>query len=274
MAWAPPLPQRFSTIKYMATSPLHFRAAVEKRLKTGTESLLRRGSVGHCLLYEPDKFHDRYVVWAGGGTRATKAYKEFAAHHEQQGLTVLQPSELAIGRGIVAGINAHPVAASLLSDSAAIVEQRIFWKDEASGIEMGGTPDYVSVRDGILLDLKTSGLDDHRFRSWAARAFYHAQAAIYTDGLAANGIEVSRRYWIMVEAAEPFDVIPYEVSDAAIDEGRTRYRGWLERIRGCTESGVWPGRAPEAVPFDLPEWAYLDREEPVTLTIGGEEMTI
>jgi hypothetical protein len=37
---------------------------------------------------------------------------------------------------------------------------------------------------------------------------------------------------------------------------------------------VWPGRAPEAVPFDLPEWAYLDREEPVTLTIGGEEMTI
>jgi hypothetical protein len=258
----------------MATSPLHFRAAVEKRLKTGTESLLRRGSVGHCLLYEAEKFKDRYVIWTGGGTRATKAYKEFAAHHEQQGLTVLKPDEYAIARGIVAGINAHPVAASLLSDPAAIVENRIFWTDAETGLAMAGTPDYVSLRGGILLDLKTSALDDHRFRSWAARSFLHAQLAVYTDGLAAHEIEVSRWYWIMAEAAEPFDVIPYEVSETAIDEGRTRYRGWLERIRECTESGVWPGRAPEAVPFDLPEWAYLDREEPVTLTIGGEEMTI
>jgi hypothetical protein len=270
MTWTPPQPLRFSTIKHVATSPLHFRAAVERRLKSGTESLLRRGSVGHCLLYEPDKFKDRYVIWTGGGTRATKAYKEFAAPHEQQELTVLQPSEYTIGRGIVAGINAHPVAASLLSDSKAIVEQRIFWTDPETGIEMGGTPDYVSVRDGILLDLKTSGLDDHRFRSWAARAFLHAQLALYSDGLAAQGIEVTRRYWIMAEAAEPFDVIVYEVSDTAIDEGRTRYRGWLERIRECTESGVWPGRAPEAVYYDLPEWAHSDAG--IVITGGGKEM--
>jgi hypothetical protein len=270
MTWTPPTPHRFSTIKHVATSPLHFRAAAEKRLKTGTESLLRRGSVGHCLLYEPDKFKDRYAVWTGKGDRRSKAYKAFAEPLEQQELTVIKQDEYAIGRGIVGGINAHPVAASLLSDPDAIVENRIFWTDAETGLAMAGTPDYVSLRGGILLDLKTSGLDDHRFRSWAARAFLHAQLAVYTDGLAAHEIEVSRWFWIMVEAAEPFDVIPYEVSDAAIDEGRTRYRGWLERIRECTESGVWPGRAPEAVYYDLPEWAHSDAG--IVITGGGKEM--
>jgi hypothetical protein len=274
MKFTPEMPLNFSRIKYADTSPKHFKAACLSQLQRDTLGM-RKGSVGHCLTLEPDRFKERYIVWEHGDRRA-KGYKAFAAEAAANGLVVLTKPEFEAAREMAAAINTDPIAAALLSDPNAIVEQRLFWTDKETGLALAGTPDYVSVRDNVLPDIKTTALAEVPWEKYAGRQNLHCQIAMYIDSCRANGIDINDEagHWIVPESSQPHDVVCYHVPSDVVEEGRRRYQSWLVRVAECIESGEWPGRAGDVREYNLPLWRYLDREEPVTLTIGGEEMTI
>lgn len=268
--FVPKFPINFSRLKWMAISPLHFAWACLSREWDDDDAekppYLRSGSASHCLTLEPENFADRFVVYPK--RRQGKAFEAFKAEHE--GLTILSTKEIEAAQGIANGIRRSRAVRRILMQPKAHVEKRIYWRDKETGIDLAGTPD---VRGVDLGDLKGSGLKPHRFVSWAVDAGYPSQLAMYGDGSEAIGHEIRDSYLLYVESSQPHDSFPYHLGNDALDYGRRTYRGWLRKLATCLESGQWPGRASEPVPFVLPGWAAAP-QTPVTLEIGGEEIHV
>jgi hypothetical protein len=97
------------------------------------------------------------------------------------------------------------------------------------------------------------------------RYSYHAQAAMYLDALAAAGQPRSRYGLIAAEKAAPHKVRCYVLSDAAIEAGRDRYRGWLRALAECRAANQWPAWLPgeeQVMELDLPAYAYEPQSDP------------
>ncbi len=70
----------FSTLKHVATSPKHYRHALESPKKDSVAMIL--GRTAHTAAFEPKRFQLEYAVWSD--SRRTNAYKEFAEEYKTQ----------------------------------------------------------------------------------------------------------------------------------------------------------------------------------------------
>lgn len=271
-----PDPVNWSTLKYMAQSPKHYRHALATP-REDTEAL-QLGRLTHAMVYEPAAVAERYCQeprfhrGMKDDTAREKGYEggkeAAAAWAAENAAREIVPAELwSRATAIAAALHADPVAGPMIVGGYS--EQLIRWTDERTGIECRGRVDHVN---GRLSDLKTSrSVDSRWFAAQAVRLGYHAQVAYYADGLAANGIALAEPpALIVVENVAPFDAIVLEFDDATIRAGRSLYRRCLDRLAVCRESDEWPGVADgQRHAFVLPTWAGA---EAATLTIGGEEL--
>ena len=112
------IPVRFSALKAMGRSALHYRHAVQEGWD---ESLpMRIGAGVHAIL-----FGTPYAIWTGK-VRNGKAWEAFEDEHVDQ--TILNARELAEAQNIVHAITDHREAADLLFNDDAVTEQQIAWK--------------------------------------------------------------------------------------------------------------------------------------------------
>lgn len=233
-------PIRFSRLKLMALSPYHYWSALQTDASVDTAST-RLGSAAHAVV-----FGQPYAVF--DGVRRGKEWEAFQADHA--GVVLMNRKEYDDAVRIAEGINAHTLARKLLS--APNIETRISW--EQNGMPCSGTPDAWSSE--YVVDLKTTRCaEPERFMRDAGFRAYHAQVAWYLDGLAqADPTSAPRRaYLVAVENSAPYAVSVIELDATALDAGRRLYRTWMERLKVCEESGVWPGYAAGAVPWTMPE---------------------
>jgi len=233
------VPVRFSNLKHIARSALHYYDAVQ----LGREDTLamRLGRGAHAMvLGEP------VIKWVGK-TRQGKAWDEFKELHKDK--EILNAKEWATAEGIANAIRRHPIAAPLLFDGT-ILEQTIEW--EWMGRKCTSRPDSRGAN--IVTDLKTTQCaDPAKFRFDAFRRAYHAQLVFY--GLATKhltGKEPTDLYAAAVEQKRPHAVTVFRLTDSDRIAGEKLCRMWFERLLVCEASNTWPAYTESIVAFDAP----------------------
>jgi len=227
-----------------------------------TTSAMQAGSVLDCLLTEPVKFPNRYVLspFAEFRTNESKAWK---AEMEAAGLTVLKQDQFDTAQAQLAAIYAKPEAKELLHGAQF---QVAFRHDTKHPFGSKGLIDILPDDGETIVDLKTcqsSALESRRnlarhMSDWS----YHIQAGAYCEGMAiASGIERTRFKFIFVSSAPPFRVAVVELPFRAISFGSDTYRMGVARFAACLESNIWPSMWDGEVELDIPEYAYAVEDD-------------
>lgn len=248
------VPVRFSTLKRMQQSPLHYHQACQY---DDSDSLARRIGRGvHALL-----FGQPLVVWHK--RRQGKDWDAFEAANSN--CEILNETEHAQALGMVTALRNDATAAHLLFDDA-VLEKRITWKIE--GRECSGIPDSRGKRR--VVDLKTAKTaEPGKFMRDASWMGYHAQLAWYGDGIELAGLgRIDEHYIVAVEKVPPYAVTTLRLTERTLDLGRRLARLWWEKMRICEAANVWPGYSQSIVDFDIAEAGDF------TLNIDGEEFEL
>jgi len=249
------VPVRFSRLKSIGRSPLHYRHALEE--ERADSASMRLGRLVHFLALgaAPDDGDGKIVVYEG--ERRGKVWQEFAAANE--GADIVTVKELEAARPIAAAVLNDPIASQFLGERH---EERVDWK--IGDRQCTARLDIIGQREGrrFVCDLKTTrDAAPESFKRDAWRRGYAAQLAWYGDGLATAGEPVDEHYIIAVESAAPHPVTVLRLLPNLIEEGRRQYRAWFERLRVCEDSNDWPAYAQTVVDFDVPAWFEVGGED-------------
>lgn len=230
------------------------KKAMYMRSEKKESDALTVGSALHCAVLQKDKFDDMFIVAPEGMRRdpRTAAYKDFLFSAGNK--KVLSQEEMRLVDSMAGTIGSNAAAQDLLKDGT--YEKAIFWKDSDTGLTLKCKPDAISA-DGLLVDIKTcQSANPYVFGRACIDYGYDLSAAMYVDGLNANGISVSTMYFICIEKSAPYEIAIYHFSDQDIELGRAKYKKAAGIISKCMESGVFPGYPEESRAIVLPTWAY------------------
>lgn len=229
-------PVRFSRLKLIARSPLHYAAAtVEETLA------MERGSAVHSLLLGGQPV----IAWEEGRPRRGKDYDAFVA--DNPGALVLTATAFAEAHEIAEAVKRDKLAMAALDGER---EQERAWKfgDRACA----GRIDAITF-DGVT-ELKVSQTaDPARFIWHALQMGWLSQGAWYLDGLAASGQVLEHVRIVAVEPKPPFAVTTFRLDEDTIAKARATYRLWFERLLVCEQSDEWPPYAQSEVVLSLPD---------------------
>jgi hypothetical protein len=223
------VPVRFSALKHMARSALHYHDAIQSDREQTIA--MRFGAGVHAMVLDQP-----FVVWHGKDRRAA-GYKEFAAAHTH--VPILTRKEHDVAHALATAILQHPIAAPLLFDAGAILEQQIAWQwgDRACT----SRPDSRRGSE-ILVDLKTTQCaEPGKFERDASFRGYHAQLAFYELAIEhATGTAPRESFVVAVESKRPHAITVLRLTDEARDAGQRLCRTWFERLLVCEASNTWP----------------------------------
>ncbi len=239
----------WSSLKYLAVSPLEYRYRVDHPAPRKTAFLL--GGAIHCRTLEPDVFASRYAVCEIRRDERTHAYQDWLAEHV--GIVPLKPDEMDRVIGAAEAVHAHRVAAEILRGCRH--EEPLTWTDPETGLSCKGRVDAIGP---YVADLKmTRDPAPRAFGRAAASYLYHGQLAYYHHGaVAAHKIDGTRGpYVIAVGGEPPHDVAVYQLSADDLAAGRALCVSLMHRYMECVAADLWPGCAPDLLPLGLPPWA-------------------
>lgn len=236
----------FSTLKLMAKSPAHVKAAVE----TGWQPTraMNQGTLIHALVLGGD-----YVVY--DGSRRGKKWEAFEVEHE--GRFIVTRKEHDEARRAADAVLSHPLAGPLLEG-----RKEWSWTAKMYGRKCAGR---IDVAGRNTVDLKSGNdMEPGRFSRTCLRMGYNAQLSWYQDARRALGEDPGEAYIVGVESKAPFAVTVLRVTPRALLEGQKMTRLWLERLAACEAADEWPGYVQSVVDLDIVEDAEL--------IIDGEEV--
>lgn len=249
----------WSTLKHLRESPLAYQYRLATEQPDTTAFALGRAT--HCLVFEPDEFESRFVIWTGG-RRVGQEWRDFQEQHE--GATILKDDEADACAAMAEAVRRHPLVQPYLDGGA--FEQSLLWTDESTGLRCKARPDWLLPERRILLDLKTCrSIAGHRFGAEAARYGYHMQLAHYRAGVEyALGWTPVRVLLVAVEKEPPHDVGVFELDEETLYAGACDVADLLQRLQACRDADAWPGRYAEEQALVMPAWVMADDndEEP------------
>jgi exodeoxyribonuclease VIII len=212
------------------------------------------GTAVHTRVLEYDAFDDRYIVAPASMDRRTKAGKEAHAELEASGKIVLSADDFDRIRYIADSVWNHPTASDILSEG----QTEVSVMENVDGTMVRGRADWF--RPSILADLKTtSDGSPEEFGRSVAKFRYHVQDAVYTDLFARAGELITNFFFIVVETAQPYATVVYELDEEAKSLGQYLYERDLQTYRECIEKNEWPGYQTGVNTLKLPGWALRSR---------------
>lgn len=222
---------------------------------------MNQGSALHCIVLEPEKFDDQYIVRKKfTGTGARKAQKQYDEEMKAAGFNFLTELEMEKVIGMGKSVQENETCQMLLQD--VIVESSIFWIDPEFDVLCKIRPDAMSESMSITLDLKTCVDASYTgFAKAITNYRYHESAAMYLDGLAKVGREDDVFVFMAIENTEPYLAACYEVTRDTItnidwmEQGRLLYRHDLRKYAECYHNNTWPKYDKEIRKLTLPSWA-------------------
>lgn len=245
----------------MNKSPAHCYAlhmAPYRPARVATDAMLA-GTLAHTAILEHDQLLQRYVGKPAGMNFATKEGK---AWRELQTLEIV--SQYALEEAQAQREAVHKVKAlhKLLSKGDA--EASVFWTDKATGQRCKARPDWIhwnGPKHATVLDIKTiDELTDESVRKSIARYGYHRQAAHYTNGLRACGVEVEEFVFGFVSARYPFLAAAYVLDDETMQQGRDEVAEMVDKFNECRRANFWPAFGDGYQSTGLPAWAKRSNE--------------
>ena len=250
----------FSSLKWLDDSPLAYHHWTEPANEPPETAPLALGRYVHAKVLQPDQVGEEFAIWpTSNGRRAGKSWSAFV--RENEGLTIFREEDVAVMNQIAESVRGNKHARAILDAQDGRAETNVTWTDAATGIACKARRDFVVPSLSVLADLKTTrSIDAHRFGNDIARYLYHGQLAHYSNGTkAAEGWAPERHVLIAVESKPPYDVAVFDLGEQAMEVGREKVAGLLQRLKECRDADDWPGRYPEPVTLDgtnLPPWVF------------------
>lgn len=269
----------WSSLKYMATSPLLYRYRMDHP-EEDKDAFVRGGGV-HCGVLEPQHFNARYAVYDDKRDNRVAAWREWQEAHP--GVRTFKSHELVDIVAACKAVHAHPVAARHLGvrkvDNVEVlhgaevfgpagdllgyvldngrVEAPIKWVDPDTGMQCKGRTDFIRPRG--VTDLKSAReVAKREFERAMAKYLYHGQLSWYHHGAIFAGLippDSPPPFVVAVQAVAPYDVAVYQMNIIDLAAGRALGIELMQKLMACTESNYWPGVQPELEQLQLPAWA-------------------
>jgi len=257
-------------------TPAHYRFGERK-----DSAAFDLGTAAHLALLEPDLFHVKAIK--GPADRRGNKWKDAELHADANGWLLLTEGDYERAERIRDSGERNATLRDLRR--GALVEASGYAIDAETGMLCRCRPDAYNAAAGVILDLKTTP-DGGReaFSRASANYGYHVQEAFYTDvwksaaryparpaTFDGRAFEVDAFVFVVIEKTAPFLVSCYELSPAAVDEGRETYKRALETYARCVgredskmlaPDEAWPGYPEDPEPLDIPPWAYRNTIRP------------
>lgn len=198
------------------------------------------GAMVHCLVLEPDDFHNRYFTLddseiisqiGGAKPRATKAYKEWyrVVSAEARDRIVVDPKDYEFAKYIALNVR-HNRASSKILKQVQEREMPIEW--EYKNFKFKGFIDGNG--SALMFDLKTcTDASPDKFRRDIVNMGYYLQAAMYLTALQEN----KPYYIIAVDKKKGISV--HELEPALIQHGLDEYGKLLDKFNECILSDAF-----------------------------------
>jgi hypothetical protein len=217
------------------------------------------GTLAHTAILEYGAFQERYVEKPDGMRFSTK---EGIAWRDAQSRQIISRSDRETAEAQRVAIYQVPALADLLSSGRP--EMSAFWVDKQTGLRCRARPDWmhmVSDKRAVVLDIKTVAdlTPDYVARS-VAKYGYHRQAAHYSNGVRACGIEVQEFVFGFVSASYPFLAAAFVLDDESLQQGQDEVAELLERFAECKRSAHWPAFGDGCQLIGLPAYARRSGE--------------
>lgn len=253
-----------SGLDLIAKSPAHYyqRYLAPNRVEREETPAFFMGTATHTAILEPAAFDAEYVHCPIKFDRRTNAGKLAALEFEAQhvGRKILDTGQYDTLMRMREAVQNHRAASQLLTGGVA--EQSLFFTEPETGVKCKVRFDYLhEAVGGYVVDVKsTEDAGPEEFARSAAKYFYHKQAAFYTDALAYAGCPVAPLgfMFVAVEKTAPFGVAVYQLTEDAIELGRSLYFADLERFAECKRTGQWGAYPQHAQLLKLPRWAFSE----------------
>ena len=146
----------------------------------------------------------------------------------------------------------HPLAVPLIKHAK--VEPSLYWNDPDTGILCKCRPDLL--RHTLVADLKTTkDASPRAFQKDVLSYGYHLQAVMIQAALQVlNGVEMNHFWFIVIEKEPPYLVAVYQLDDAALAEGRARFKQLLHDYQHCLSTQDWLAYPVQTI--SLPAYAF------------------
>ena len=255
-------------------SPAVFKQQAIDGLRPPPGRALIIGSAFHAMVLEPELFEAEYAV-SPRVDRRTKVGKQMWAEfiEAHPGKTHLTEQEARGLQRMQDAVMSHDLASTILNlDGEA--EKPIYWRDPKLDVLCKCKPDWLTS-DGIVVDVKTTGVPIDQWWKSAIKFRYHVQDAWYSRGVEQMlGIENPRFLFIVVEKGDygPNHVGVFELASEPREEGARLADANLATFANCIETNQWPGtydtqQLPMVIAY--PSWAYQTTPDRST---GSEQM--
>jgi hypothetical protein len=236
----------WTTLKQIAKSPAHYRAAAD--LGFNKKSFVG-GRLLHFLVLGGD-----YVIYEG--KRQGNAWKGFEKLHAEK--EIFTRAEVDREIAVANAVKNHPIAGPLL-----VGDHEVEIKWENMGRKCSSRLDVLNHGLRRAVDLKRAVTSEPDRFSRAARGYgYHAQGAFYQDACEFAKTPIDEYFVIAVEPVAPYAVTVFRLTGRALHQGRKLNRIWMERLLQCEAVNEWPEYAQDIID--------LDSEEASDLIFGDE----
>lgn len=237
-----------TSLKQVEISPKHYLSYISEDAKEPTPAQII-GSITHSAVLEQKA--DGFVVRPEGMKFTTK---EGMAWKAAQTLPIIDSETHANIYGMTLAVQNHPMARKILYGTGKN-EVSVWKRHEPTGLLLKGRADRLTV-DGqnltVVADLKTcerGGAKEAEFSKSIWNWGYALQAAFYVDLFGASYF-----VFVVVEKEPPHAVACYNLDAQSLAIGRREYEGYLQTIKSCTDSGVWPAYSDDLRQIALPDW--------------------
>lgn len=251
-----------SRLKLAAKSLAHYWAYKQP----ATTDAMRKGTMFHAFILEPEEFEERYDVLPDIDRR-TKAGKEVYNSFLEGGKELISKGDFKALEDMRKALNDHP--AGRMFQGGGDNETVFTTKDPATGLPLKIKVDrYVIDGDTLTpIDIKTTtDASPHGFINACTKFGYAIQDAFYTKVLALSypNLKVNPIRFVMMEKGSN-DIAVYQLDEYT----RTKVSKWVEdtlfNIANTTPEDCPPAYFKEGAPFgintiDLPDW-YLNKLE-------------
>lgn len=219
------------------------------------------GKLTHTMILEPAEFASRYIVKPAGmnfSTKAGMAWRD-AVPKGLEIVTAADHEGAKLQRATVMRVEAlrHLFASG-------IAEASLFWNDQSTGLRCRARPDWLHFRTPtrvVALDVKKiDDLTPDNVERSVTRYGYHRQAAHYTNGLRACGMEVEAFGFAFVSGSYPYLAAAYLIDDESAEQGFDEVAELLARFADCKARNDWPAFGNGFQFTGLTKWARRSHE--------------